>query len=571
MDQNKPAPNDALPTNTPQPHTPQLDKLYDAIIVGGGPAGLTAGIYLARARYRVLIVEKKQFGGQITITNEVVNYPGVERISGKALTDTMRRQAESFGAELMLAEVTRIESDGDIKIVHTTKGDFSTLSILLAIGSAPRKIGFPGEEKFQGHGVAYCATCDGEFFTGKDVFVVGGGFAAAEESVFLTKYAKHVHILIREDDFTCAAASTDAARANEKITIHTNTEVAELTGDTMPSKLVTKNNKTGELHTYEAAPNDTFGVFVLAGYAPETQLVRDIVNLDARGNIITNAQKQTSAEGIYAAGDVCVKDLRQVVTATGEAAIAATEMERTIVHQQKKTGLIPRRPSTRVNDMQQQHDTDATDTSAPKANALFDADMVEQLKGLCARMERSVILRLALDETSLSQELRAYCTELHKISSKIQVEVLPQEQANKEAYLPCVHVCNNQGQDSGLAFHGVPGGHEFTSFMLGLYNVAGPGQKLTDEQKRSIAALGATNVKILASLSCTMCPDTVVAAQHIAACNSSVSVDVYDIAHYPELKARYNVMSVPCIVVNDRDDVAFGRKDIDAMLELMRS
>lgn len=149
MDQNKPAPNDALPTNTPQPHTPQLDKLYDAIIVGGGPAGLTAGIYLARARYRVLIVEKKQFGGQITITNEVVNYPGVERISGKALTDTMRRQAESFGAELMLAEVTRIESDGDIKIVHTTKGDFSTLSILLAIGSAPRKIGFPGEEKFK--------------------------------------------------------------------------------------------------------------------------------------------------------------------------------------------------------------------------------------------------------------------------------------------------------------------------------------------------------------------------------------------------------------------------------------
>lgn len=260
-----------------------------------------------------------------------------------------------------------------------------------------------------------------------------------------------------------------------------------------------------------------------------------------------------------------------MVTATGEAAIAATEMERTIVHQQKKTGLIPRRPSTRVNDMQQQHDTDATDTSAPKANALFDADMVEQLKGLCARMERSVILRLALDETSLSQELRAYCTELHKISSKIQVEVLPQEQANKEAYLPCVRVCNDQGEDSGLAFHGVPGGHEFTSFMLGLYNVAGPGQKLTDEQKHAIAALGATNVKILASLSCTMCPDTVAAAQHIAACNSSVSVDVYDIAHYPELKARYNVMSVPCIVVNNRDDVAFGRKDIDAMLELMRS
>ena len=156
-----------------------IAKLYDAVIVGGGPAGLTAAIYLARARYRVLVVEKEHFGGQITITDEVVNYPGVFSTSGKELTATMQRQAEAFGAEFMLAEVTGLDLTGDIKHVHTTKGDISCLAVLLATGASPRHVGFKGEEEFRGHGVAYCATCDGEFFTGKDVFVVGGGIAAA--------------------------------------------------------------------------------------------------------------------------------------------------------------------------------------------------------------------------------------------------------------------------------------------------------------------------------------------------------------------------------------------------------
>ena len=170
-------------------------NIYDAIIIGGGPAGLSAAIYLARARYRVLVLEKETFGGQITITSEVVNYPGIEKTDGKYLTQVMRRQGEKFGAEFSVAEVRDTDLTDDIKTVKTDKGVFSSFGVLIATGARPRTLGFPGEEKFKGHGVAYCATCDGEFFTGKEIFVIGGGFAAAEESVFLFSFLFYLVIL----------------------------------------------------------------------------------------------------------------------------------------------------------------------------------------------------------------------------------------------------------------------------------------------------------------------------------------------------------------------------------------
>ena len=208
-----------------------MQNLYDVIVIGGGPAGLTAALYLARAKYRTLVVEKEKFGGQITITHEVVNYPGVGRTSGAELTETMRRQAESFGAEFLLTEVESLELSGDIKTVKTARGDLKAFGVLLATGAHPRMVGFRGEEQFRGRGVAYCATCDGEFFTGKEVFVVGGGFAAAEEAVFLTKYARHVTILIRGNDFSCAESVAEGARNHPKITVLYNTEVEEVLGD----------------------------------------------------------------------------------------------------------------------------------------------------------------------------------------------------------------------------------------------------------------------------------------------------------------------------------------------------
>ena len=224
------------------------EDLYDVIVIGGGPAGLTAAIYLARAKYRVLILEKEQFGGQITITDEVVNYPGIGKTSGKALTDTMRRQAEAFGAECLLGEAKSIDVNDEVKTVHTSRGDFNCLGILIATGAHPRTIGFKGEEEHKGQGVAYCATCDGEFFTDKEIFVIGGGFAAAEESVFLTKFARHVTILIRTDDFTCAASVAEKAKNNKKITVITDTVVEEVSGENGLNYIRYKNTKTGKVH-----------------------------------------------------------------------------------------------------------------------------------------------------------------------------------------------------------------------------------------------------------------------------------------------------------------------------------
>ena len=180
-------------------------NLYDAVIIGGGPAGLSAAIYLGRAKYRVIVLEKERFGGQITITSDIVNYPGVQKSSGSALTENMRIQAQSFGAEFAIANVSDIDMGSDVKHVTTTDGTlYQTLGVVLALGANPRHLGFRGEEEFKGRGVAYCATCDGEFFTGREVLVVGGGFAAVEESMFLTKYAKKVTMLVVTENFTCA-------------------------------------------------------------------------------------------------------------------------------------------------------------------------------------------------------------------------------------------------------------------------------------------------------------------------------------------------------------------------------
>ena len=253
------------------------DNLYDVIIIGGGPAGLTAAIYLTRAKYRVLLLEKEQFGGQITISAEVVNYPGIGKASGKELTDIMYAQAEYFGTEFLMAEATGLDVTGDVKIVHTTRGDYQSLGLLIATGARPKNVGFIGEEEHKGRGVAYCATCDGEFFTGKDVFVIGGGYAAAEESVFLTKFARHVTIFIRGEDFSCAKAVADQARNHEKITVKTNTVVEEVAGENGLTYMRYKNKKTGEVTEFQPENGETFGVFVFAGYAPATELVKDIL------------------------------------------------------------------------------------------------------------------------------------------------------------------------------------------------------------------------------------------------------------------------------------------------------
>lgn len=583
------------------------NDLYDVIVIGGGPAGLTAGLYLARARYRVLILEKDDFGGQITITNEVVNYPGVGRTTGRALTQTMRQQAQDFGAEFLSAEAIGLDVHGDVKTVHTSRGDLKAFGILIATGASPRKLGFEGESEYAGRGVAYCATCDGEFFAGKEVLVVGGGFAAAEESVFLTTYASKVTVLVREQDFTCDAAVAAAAKNNPKIDVRYQVELQGVTagqGGLREASIL--NRATGQTETWKPVDGGTFGVFVFAGYVPATDLVRGVVELDDYGYVVTHGYLETSVPGVYAAGDLRAKNLRQVVTATADGAIAAVELERYAKRMSEKTGLTPQRPvscvyeqSTTKTDAASLDATAPTPTPAPatKRNAdaaanavrkpgeLFSDTTKQQLNVVFNRMSRPVTLALELDDTPLSTELRGFIDAMVALSDgKLKSVVVDGEYEKDDtgravfdvehvlpAARPCVRMVVD-GEPTGLAFHGVPSGHEFNSFVLGLYNAAGPGQPLGDdliERAKSIAS--PLSIMILVSLTCTMCPETVLASQRLASLNPAVRAEAYDVSHFPELKDQYGAMSVPCIVINrgGEQTVEFGKKSIPQMLDLI--
>lgn len=582
------------------------NDLYDVIVVGGGPAGLTAGLYLARARYRVLILEKDDFGGQITITNEVVNYPGVGRTTGRELTQTMRQQAQDFGAEFLSAEAIGLDVHGDVKTVHTSRGDLKAFGILIATGASPRKLGFEGESEYAGRGVAYCATCDGEFFTGKEVLVVGGGFAAAEESVFLTTYASKVTVLVREQDFTCDATVAAAAKNNPKIDVRYQVELQGVTaGQGGLREATILNRATGQTETWKPADGGTFGVFVFAGYVPATNLVRGVVELDDYGYVVTHGYLETSVPGVYTAGDLRAKNLRQVVTATADGAIAAVELERYAKRMSEKTGLIPQRPTSCVYE-QSTAKTDAasladttpapapvkrsTDAAAAanavrKPGELFSDTTKQQLNVVFNRMSRPVTLALELDDTPLSTELRGFIDAMVALSDgKLKSVVVDGEYEKDDtgravfdvehvlpAARPCVRMVVD-GKPTGLAFHGVPSGHEFNSFVLGLYNAAGPGQPLGDdliERAKSIAS--PLNIMILVSLTCTMCPETVLASQRLASLNPAVRAEAYDVSHFPELKDQYGAMSVPCIVINrgGEQTVEFGKKSIPQMLDLI--
>ena len=540
------------------------ENFYDVIVIGGGPAGLTAAIYLARAKYRVLVLEKENFGGQITITNEVVNYPGIEKTSGKALTDTMRHQAETFGAECLFTEAKGFDVGDDVKTVHTNRGDFYCLGILIATGAHPRTVGFKGEQEYKGRGVAYCATCDGEFFTDKEIFVIGGGFAAAEESVFLTKFAKHVTIFIRKDDFSCAASVADKAKNHKKITVVPNTVVEEVSGKNGLNYIRYKNTKTGEVSEYHAENGDFFGVFVFAGYTPDTELVKDIIELNEHGYIITDSEQKTNVDGIYAAGDVCIKPLRQIVTATSDGALAATELEKYVATIQQKTGLYAKQPT--IKHIEESPVTE--ENIVHDSNETFTADMKQQLAGVFSKMERKLLLKLFLDNRPVSDELEEFITNLAALTDKLTITVADRNDTTNQA--PCVRVFLDDGNDTGLAFHGVPSGHEFTSFVLGLYNAAGPGQQIDEQTHQEIKGVkSSVDMKILVSLSCTMCPDLVIACQRIATLNSNIRAEVYDLQHFEELKRKYNVMSVPCLVINN-DKLSFGKKNISQVLDLIK-
>ena len=298
--------------------------MEDLIIIGAGPAGLTAGLYAARARLRTVLLERLVPGGQILTTDWVENYPGFpDGISGFELVDRMKRQAEKFGLFIESREVTGLELSAGPKIVVTGKGNLETRALILACGATPQKLGIQGEELLTGKGVSYCATCDGPFFRDEEVAVIGGGDTAVEEAIFLTRFARKVYLVHRRDELRAIKLLQDRALAEEKIKILWDTIHTAILGETQVEGLALQNVKSQEASRLEVK-----GVFVFIGYRPNNELVKEALDLDEWGFVKTSNDMETSIPGVFAAGDIRSKLLRQVSTAVGEGALATFAAEK---------------------------------------------------------------------------------------------------------------------------------------------------------------------------------------------------------------------------------------------------
>lgn len=312
-----------------------MEKLYDVIIIGGGPAGLTAALYAGRAKMKTLLFEGEAFGGQIALTTEVENYPGgALNITGPGLVARMAEQAEHFGVELKKDNVTDVDFSSKDKKVTTSKGEYFAKSVIVATGANPRKLGVPGEDVLTGKGVSYCATCDGAFFEELPIYVIGGGDTAVEEAVFLAKFGRKVYIVHRRDELRAARSIQDKALNTPNIEVIWDSVVEEISGDGLVERLVLKNVKTGERTEILADKDDgTFGVFVLVGYIPANELLKDKIALDEQGYVPAGEDMKTNVPGVFVAGDLRAKKLRQVVTATSDGALAAIAAEAYVEHE----------------------------------------------------------------------------------------------------------------------------------------------------------------------------------------------------------------------------------------------
>ena len=297
-----------------------MTERYDVIILGGGPAGLTSAIYLARARLRPLVVDSGSVGGQMVLSYSVANYPGVPTSSGRDISQTMLRQARGFGAEVLhQATVTRVDLRGDVKVVEVEdEGTFEAPAVILAPGGTPRSLGLPSEARFKGQGISYCATCDGDFFTDKPIVVVGGGNSALEEAVSLAKYASKVTLLHVLDEFQAQPWAVEQARQHPRVELHTSTKVLSFEGEESLERVVVEDQATGEVSSIEAE-----GAFVFIGYQANTADFDGIIEMNERGEILADEDMRTSVPGVFVAGDARVKKYRQITTAVSDGTIAA--------------------------------------------------------------------------------------------------------------------------------------------------------------------------------------------------------------------------------------------------------
>ncbi|MBV4421588.1 thioredoxin-disulfide reductase [Clostridium tyrobutyricum] len=306
-----------------------MDDVYDTIIIGGGPAGLSSGLYSARAKLNTVVIERESYGGQVVTTVDIDNYPGsVENATGDTLSRRMKSQAEMFGTKFISDEIVDVDFSPEIKSIKGKNKTYKTKTVIIATGSNPRPGGFKNEDKLRAKGISYCATCDADFFTDFDVAVVGGGDSAITEAIYLSKFAKHITVIHRRDALRAAKSLQEKAFKNPKISFMWNSQVEEALGEEVLEGLRIKDKNTGETSELKID-----GCFVFVGYNPVTELFKGKVDLDQRDYIITDGNMKTNIPGVFAAGDVRQKTLRQIVTAASDGAIAAVEAEAYIENQ----------------------------------------------------------------------------------------------------------------------------------------------------------------------------------------------------------------------------------------------
>lgn len=556
------------------------EHIYDLVVIGAGAAALSAGIYAGRSMMDVLIIEKDRIGGQVTTTSSIVNYPGIRNGTGPSMMEEMRLQATDFGAEFATDDIVSVNLTGDVKVLTGQSGNrYQARAVMIATGASPNKIGFPGEAEFTGRGIGYCSTCDGEFFTGLDIFVLGGGYAAAEEAVFLTRFGKKVHMIIREPDFTCAEMTANQAKNHPKIDIVYNTEVKEISGEGLLQQAIFVNNQTGVETIFEAEEADgSFGMFVFAGNKPNTAIFKEQIDMTPQGFIPTSDMMETNIPGVYAIGDLRVKELRQIVTAVADGAIAATKAQQYVTEEKERLGIpVSHKEIKTINGepaaSQPTHQSSPTNGKSAKKGEWFPDSMKEQLTGIFAKLTKKVTIKTILDVSQpKTMELSSFVDEISMLSNKISVKNFSRgedtelEQEMKLERLPVAVLFNENGEYTGIKFSGIPSGHELNSFVLAIYNVGSEGQALEEDQLEKIKALPKTKVQICVSLTCHYCPDVVAACQRIAAVNHNIEAEMIDTALFPELKKEKKIMSVPAMIINDQK-IVFGAKNMNEILE----
>ncbi|WP_283587754.1 FAD-dependent oxidoreductase [Limosilactobacillus viscerum] len=541
------------------------EHLYDLIIVGAGPAGLSAGLYAGRATLDTLILEGDTVGGQVTTTSVVYNYPAVEKVDGTQLMNQMQKQVADFGVTIAHDEVEKYQVNDEVKVLVGKSGkEYHARSVIIATGAQPRKVGFPGEDEFRGRGVAYCSTCDGELFTGLQIFVVGGGYAAAEEADYLSRFGKHVTVLVRKDHFKCPPLMAARALNNPKVSVEYNTEIKKVTGDDYVTEAVLVNNKTGKETVYHVDKGDnTFGIFIYVGTQPATKNLKGIIELDDRGYIKADENGATNVDGVYAAGDVIVKNLRQIITAASDGAVAATSAEQYITAQKQKQGIPIHADTAKkaAKTVGQTTNLDQQEQVAPHEGNWLSADIDSQLKPIFERLTKNVTFEVDLNGSDLGQQLLGFVTEFAGLDDHF--TVTSKEESDEK--LPLLRLLDENGNDTGLHYAGIPTGHELNSLVLGVYNVAGPGQTIDPAMEERIKKLPAANIHIGVSLTCHFCPDVVAACQRMASLNPNITATMIDLQHDPELRKDKKIMSVPATMIDD-SPVIFGSQSLEQLV-----